>query len=59
MIEEGLAATVMDVPDGKRWRDTRILTLVDAAERHLLARRRLAGQHHLFRRLHWPQRKRE
>jgi AcrR family transcriptional regulator len=42
VIGEGLA-TVMAVPDLRRWHDTLILTLVDAVERHPLARRLLAG----------------
>jgi AcrR family transcriptional regulator len=42
VIGEGLA-TVTEVPDIRRWHDTLILTLVDAVERHPLARRLLAG----------------
>lgn len=42
VIDEGLA-TVLDVPDVSRWTDTLIFTLVDAVERHPLARRLLAG----------------
>ncbi len=42
VIGEGLAK-VMDVPDIHRWHDTLIFTLVDAVERHPLARRLLAG----------------
>src|ERR1700685_4110612 len=42
VIGEGLA-TVMEVPDIRRWDDTLIFTLVDAVERHPLARRLLAG----------------
>src|ERR1700678_2864407 len=42
VIQEGLA-TVLDVPDIRRWHDTLIFTLVDAVERHPLARRLLAG----------------
>ena len=42
MIQEGLA-TVLDVPDVRRWHDTLIFTLVEAVERHPLARRLLAG----------------
>ena len=42
VIQEGLA-TVLDVPDIRRWHDTLIFTLVEAVERHPLARRLLAG----------------
>src|ERR1700722_4369675 len=42
VIGEGLA-TVLEVPDIRRWHDTLIFTLVDAVERHPLARRLLAG----------------
>ena len=42
VIGEGLA-TAMEVPDIRRWHDTLIFTLVDAVERHPLARRLLAG----------------
>ena len=42
VIQEGLA-TVLDVPDVRRWHDTLIFTLVDAVQRHPLARRLLAG----------------
>ena len=42
VIHEGLA-TVLDAPDMRRWHDTLIFTLVDAVERHPLARRLLAG----------------
>jgi len=42
VIQEGLA-TVLDVPDLRRWHDTLIFTLVDAVEGHPLARRLLAG----------------
>src|ERR1700735_4001629 len=42
VIHEGLA-TVLDEPDVRRWHDTLIFTLVDAVERHPLARRLLAG----------------
>ena len=42
VIQEGLA-TVLDVADVRRWHDTLIFTLVEAAERHPLARRLLAG----------------
>jgi AcrR family transcriptional regulator len=42
VIGEGLA-TVLEVPDIRRWHDTLIVTLVDAVERHPLARRLLAG----------------
>jgi AcrR family transcriptional regulator len=42
VIEEGLV-TVADVPDVRRWHDTLIFTLVEAVERHPLARRLLAG----------------
>jgi AcrR family transcriptional regulator len=42
VIGEGLA-TVMELPDIRRWHDTLIFTLVDAVERHPLARRLLAG----------------
>ncbi len=42
VIQEGLA-TVLDVPDVRRWHDTLIFTLVDAVRRHPLARRLLAG----------------
>jgi AcrR family transcriptional regulator len=42
VIGEGLA-TVMEVPDIRRWHDTLIFTLVDAVDRHPLARRLLAG----------------
>jgi AcrR family transcriptional regulator len=42
VIQEGLA-TVLDVPDVRRWHDTLIFTLVDSVERHPLARRLLAG----------------
>jgi AcrR family transcriptional regulator len=42
VIQEGLA-TVLDVPDLRRWHDTLIFTLVDAVARHPLARRLLAG----------------
>ena len=42
VIQEGLA-TVLDVPDVRRWHDTLIFSLVDAVERHPLARRLLAG----------------
>jgi len=42
VIQEGLA-TVMEVPDIRRWHDTLIFTLVDSVERHPLARRLLAG----------------
>ena len=42
VIGEGLA-TVVAVPDIRRWHDTLIFTLVDAVERHPLARRLLAG----------------
>jgi AcrR family transcriptional regulator len=42
VIEEGLT-TVLDAPDNLRWHDSLIFTLVDAVERHPLARRLLAG----------------
>lgn len=42
VIHEGLAS-VMDNPEVFNWRDTLIFTLVDAVERHPLARRLLAG----------------
>ncbi len=42
VIHEGLA-TVLDVPDVRRWHDTLIFTLVDAVGHHPLARRLLAG----------------
>jgi AcrR family transcriptional regulator len=42
VIGEGLA-TVLEVPDIRRWHDTLIFSLVDAVERHPLARRLLAG----------------
>ena len=42
VIQEGLA-TVLDVPDVRRWHDTLIFSLVDAVEHHPLARRLLAG----------------
>lgn len=42
VIQEGLA-TVLDEPDVRRWHDTLIFTLVEAVERHPLARRLLAG----------------
>ena len=42
VIQEGLA-TVLDVPDIRRWHDTLIFTLVEAVEHHPLARRLLAG----------------
>src|SRR5580698_1769911 len=42
VIQEGLA-TVIGEPDVRRWHDTLIFTLVDAVERHPLARRLLAG----------------
>jgi hypothetical protein len=42
VIQEGLA-TVLGEPDVRRWHDTLIFTLVDAVERHPLARRLLAG----------------
>lgn len=42
VIHQGLA-TVHDVADAQRWYDTLIFTLVDAVERHPLARRLLAG----------------
>ena len=42
VIQEGLA-TVLDMPDIRRWHDTLIFTLVEAVERHPLARRLLAG----------------
>jgi AcrR family transcriptional regulator len=42
VIHEGLLS-VMDVPSVQNWRDTLIFTLVDAVERHPLARRLLAG----------------
>jgi AcrR family transcriptional regulator len=42
VIQEGLA-TVLDVSDVRRWHDTLIFTLVDAVDRHPLARRLLAG----------------
>jgi AcrR family transcriptional regulator len=42
VIQEGLT-TVLDSPDIHRWHDTLIFTLVDAVERHPLARRLLAG----------------
>ncbi len=42
VIKEGLA-TVLEVPDVRRWHDTLIFTLVEAVERHPLARRLLAG----------------
>ena len=42
VIHEGLA-TVLAVADMRRWHDTLIFTLVDAVERHPLARRLLAG----------------
>jgi AcrR family transcriptional regulator len=42
VIHEGLA-TVLDVPDAGTWHGTLIFTLVDAVERHPLARRLLAG----------------
>src|ERR1700721_2514483 len=42
VITEGLA-TVLDVPDVRRWHDTLIFTLVEAVARHPLARRLLAG----------------
>jgi AcrR family transcriptional regulator len=42
VIQEGLA-TVLDVPDIRRWHDTLIFTLVEAVDRHPLARRLLAG----------------
>ncbi len=45
VIEEGLATVVetADVADVRRWHDTLVFTLVDAVERHPLARRLLAG----------------
>jgi AcrR family transcriptional regulator len=42
VIEEGLS-TVLDAPDIHLWHDTLIFSLVDAVERHPLARRLLAG----------------
>ncbi len=42
VIHEGLT-TVLDVPDMGSWHGTLIFTLVDAVERHPLARRLLAG----------------
>jgi len=42
VIGEGLA-TVLDVPDIRRWHDSLIFTLVGAVGRHPLARRLLAG----------------
>jgi AcrR family transcriptional regulator len=42
VIHEGLA-TVLDVPDVAPWHDALIFTLVEAVERHPLARRLLAG----------------
>jgi len=42
LIQEGLA-TVLDVPDVRRWHDTLIFSPVDAVEHHPLARRLLAG----------------
>jgi AcrR family transcriptional regulator len=42
VIHEGLA-TVLDVPDVAPWHDALIFTLVDAVDRHPLARRLLAG----------------
>jgi AcrR family transcriptional regulator len=42
VIQEGLA-TVLHEPDVRRWHDTLIFTLVDAVERHPLARRLLGG----------------
>ncbi len=42
VIQEGLA-TVLDVPDIRRWHDSLIFTLVGAVGRHPLARRLLAG----------------
>ena len=42
VIREGLA-TVLDVPDIRRWHDSLIFTLVGAVARHPLARRLLAG----------------
>ena len=42
VIQEGLA-TVLREPDVRRWHDTLIFTLVEAVERHPLARRLLAG----------------
>ena len=42
VIQEGLA-TVLDVPDIRRWHDSLIFTLVGAVARHPLARRLLAG----------------
>jgi AcrR family transcriptional regulator len=42
VIQEGLAS-VLNVPDVRRWHDTLIVTLVDAVQHHPLARRLLAG----------------
>lgn len=42
VVGEGLA-TVLEVSDIRRWHETLIFTLVDAVERHPLARRLLAG----------------
>lgn len=42
VIQEGLA-TVLEVPDVRRWHDTLIFSLVEAVEHHPLARRLLAG----------------
>ena len=42
VIEEGLAS-VLEVPDIRRWHDSLIFTLVGAVARHPLARRLLAG----------------
>ena len=42
VINEGLA-TVLGAPDIGRWHESLIFTLVDAVERHPLARRLLAG----------------
>lgn len=42
VISEGVTAILED-PEGHEWRQTLILTLVDAVERHPLARRVMAG----------------
>jgi AcrR family transcriptional regulator len=42
VIREGLSS-VMDDPDVRDWREILIFTLIDAVERHPLARRLLAG----------------
>ena len=42
VIQEGVSSIFED-PDPRAWRQTLIFTLVDAVERHLLARRVLAG----------------